>query len=187
MSDSKNPSIAPRERPAGGESVNTQFVAGAGFALIYALMQRYQPLSALAVLALLPCILWRLQDPQRRIVQAPLTFAALMLAFKIFTLQAGNALDAYAYSRGLPLGHLAAPWMPLFLAVSLFYLPDGTSYSRKAFLGLGILLLCSGLLPAAGFALIFSALEYLLFFAVAVAIGMDLLSGSQPKTVPARS
>jgi hypothetical protein len=150
-----------------------QFSVGAGFALIYALMQYYAALSSLSVLALLPCILWRLDERKRKIGQAPLTFATLMLTQKVFTTQAGGAL------RGMFGVQLAAPWLPLFLAVCLFYMPEGTSYSRKAFIGLGVVVLSSGLLPGSGFAAIFLVLEYLLPVAVAVAIGMDFFGSSK--------
>src|SRR5258708_13350749 len=117
------------------EQGNLQFGAGAGFALIYALMQYYDALSCLSVLALLPCILWRLDERKRKIGQAPLTFATLMLTQKMFTTQAGGTL------RGMFGDQLAAPWIPLFLPVCLFYTQEGASYSRKALIGLAVLVL----------------------------------------------
>lgn len=155
------------------EQGNLQFGVGAGFALIYALMQYYDALSCLSVLALLPCILWRLDERKRKIGQAPLTFATLMLTQKMFTTQAGGTL------RGMFGDQLAAPWIPLFLAVCLFYMPEGASYSRKALIGLGVVVLSSGLLPGSGFAAIFLVLEYLLAVAVAVALGMDFFDSSK--------
>ena len=153
------------------EQGSLHFGVGAGFALIYALMQYYDPLSCLSVLALLPCILCRLDERKRKIGQAPLTFATLMLTQKMFT-QAGGALRGFG-------GQLAAPWIPLFLAVCLFYMPEGASYSRKAFIGLGVVVLSSGLLPGSGFAAIFLVLEYLLAVAVAVALGLDFFGASK--------
>jgi len=151
------------------EEGRLQFGAGAAFALIFALMQYYDALASLSVLALLPSILWRLDQRKRKIAQAPLTFATLMLAQKMFTIQAGGTL------RGGPFGgQLAAPWLPLFLAVCVFYMPEGASHSRKGFIGLGVVVLSSGLLPGSGFAAIFLVLQYLLAVAVAVALGMDL-------------
>jgi hypothetical protein len=161
------------------EQASLQFGVGAGSALIYALMQYYDALASLCVLALLPSILWRLDDRKRKIGQAPLTFATLMLTQKVFAAQAGGAL------RGMFGGQLAAPWLPLFLAVCLFYMPEGASHSRKAFIGLGVVVLSSGLLPGSGFAAIFLVLEYLLPVAVAVALGMDFF-GCSKSWEPAR-
>jgi hypothetical protein len=144
------------------------FLGGAGFALIYALAQYDSSLSALSVLALLPCILRRLDERQRKIGQAPLAVAGLMLTHKMFT---GRTLEI---APGL--GPLAASWLPLFLAIALFYMPEEVSHTRKMLLGLGVLLLSSGLLPGSGFAFVFLLFQYVIPIAIAITLCIDLFS-----------
>jgi hypothetical protein len=177
-----------QQLPAGGrlfgrEPVSARFLAGVSFALMYALMQHYAGLSALSVLALLLCVLHRVDERQRKIAQAPLTLSALLLAQKIFmaTNMFGVILVGKPWTTS---GQLAAPWLPLFLAVPLFYLPEGISHSRKVLLGLGLAVLCSGLLPDNGFAAVFFTLPYVLFFVVVGALLLDFFSSPQSKTVP---
>jgi hypothetical protein len=66
-------------------------------------------------------------------------------------------------------------------------MPDGVSHSRKMFLGLGVLVLCSGLLPNNGFGIVFFVLQYVLFFAVAWGIGLDLFTSIPVKALPSRT
>src|SRR5215472_8174181 len=125
-------------KPEAERSLSISLQVGVGFALIYVLMQYYPPLAALAILALLPCILLRVDESQRRIAQAPLTFATLMLTKKVFSAQIDGLLPGYSFSSW---------WMPLFLAVCLFYMPATISWSRNMLVVLGTVLLLTGLLP----------------------------------------
>jgi hypothetical protein len=164
-----------------GRPLSNQFLVGAGFALIYALTQYFGPLAVLGILALLPCVLHRVDDRQRRIALAPLTFAALMLTQKFFSTETTGLPGGYPFSR------VPAPWLPLFLGVCLYYMPDGVSWSRQAMLGLGALVLLSGLLPGSAFVVVFGAVEYLLFVAVAIALGMDFFRAREPQRSPSRA
>ena len=161
-----------------GRPLSNQFLVGAGLAFVYALIQYYPPLAALAILALLPCILYRVDDRQRRIALVPLTFAALMLTQKVFSAQSAELRLGYAFSQ------LHAPWLPLFLGACLYYMPEGFSWSRKIVLALGMLILLSGLLPGTAFAVVFGVMEYLLFALVAIALGMDFLRVHEPQHAP---
>jgi hypothetical protein len=147
-----------------------------GFALIYVLMQYYPPLAALPILALLPCILLRVDESRRKIGQAPLTFATLMLAQKVFSAQVNGLPRGYSFSSW---------WMPLFLAVCLFYMPSTISWSRNMLVVLGTVLLLTGLLPGNLFAVAFAMVEYFLFAAVAIALSMDFFGSRAPRSQPA--
>ena len=178
MTDSKQFSEPGNEGQSDRDTLRIHLLAGGVFAFLYMLMQYDASLSALSVLALLPCILYRLETRQRRIGQAPLTLAALMLTQKMFTSRAVGGLP------GMSIGPLAAPWLPLFLAVPLFYLPKEISHTRKMFMGLGVILLSSGLLPGSGFAAVFSLFQYVMPVGVAVTLCMDIFGRNKPWNVP---
>ncbi|HZI56062.1 MAG TPA: hypothetical protein VFF39_04775 [Verrucomicrobiae bacterium] len=163
------------------EPLSNRFLAGAGFALIYALLPYAPVLAGLGVLALLPCLLYRLEERERRIALAPLTFASLMLTQKVFSAQITGLPRGYLVSQ------LPAPWLPLFFGICLYYMPDGMNWSRKITLGLATLILLAGLLPGSAFALVFGAMEYLLFVAVLAGLGMDYMQTSQAQRAPVRA
>ncbi len=163
--------------PAGPISPQIQFYAGAGFALVYALMQYLPELAAIPVLVLLPCVLYRAEERARKIAIAPLTLSTLMLTQKLFSAAVhGNRFTGVSFETN-------SCWPVLFVAVCLFYMPEGASWSRKLLLSLSVVVLLSGLLPGNGYAIVFSGVEYLGFLAIAGGVCLDLFTAAPPRRI----
>ena len=148
------------------------------FALLYVLVKREPALSAVCVVVLLICTLFRLDDYKRRIAQIPLTIAALMLASQIGPL----GIAATWISDSFQKFQIAS--LPLFFAVCLFYMPNGQSYTRKLLLSVSVMLLASGLLPSAGFTALFVAVQYILFVAIVFGLGLDFANHQTAAKLP---
>jgi len=166
----KPPSISPFEGFHG-----THGRALAGFLFVPALLlPQFRPMfSAIAVLLLLGCVLYRLNTRRRRIAAAPMILSSTILISQIGAGDA-NYLRSGIYS--LPLCSMwngIVGWLPLFLAACLFFAPEFSTYSEKIMMGISLLVLGSGLLPSRGFVAIFVATQYFLFIAVAVGLGLD--------------
>jgi hypothetical protein len=69
--------------------------------------------------------------------------------------------------------NLVAPWLPLFFAVCLFYMPRFETCTGKILMVGSVLLLVSGLLPGGGFEVIFITTQYFLFIAIVVGLAVD--------------
>lgn len=163
--------------PGAPLSPQVQFYAGAGFALVYALMQYLPELAAIPVLVLLPCVLYRAEERARKIATAPLTLSTLMLTQKLFSAAVhGNRFIGVSFDTN-------PSWPVLFIAVCLFYMPEGASWSRKLLLSLSVVVLLSGLLPGNGFAIVFSGVEYLGFLAIAGGVCLDLFTAAPPRRI----
>ena len=74
--------------------------------------------------------------------------------------------------------NMVAPWLPLFFAVSLFYMPRYETITGKILLIISLLLLVSGLLPGNGFEVIFVTIQYFLFIAIVIGLGIDFTRDS---------
>jgi hypothetical protein len=120
-----NPPAAPPSN-AGGSSWNLlhgevpggkEAVAGLAFATAFLLLRGNPAFLSLAVLILYVTVISGLDAARRRIVQAPLGLATLMLIGHCL----GSTLT-YALTAGrAPV--IEATWLPLFLAACVFYMP----------------------------------------------------------------
>ena len=139
------------------------------------LVANARPIFTQVTILLLPVVvLYRLDPRRRRIVAAPIVFATMMLASKIGGGDAGYLQNEYGIpSSAANLNELRI-WMPLFLAGCLFYMPKFPTYTERILLVLSLVLLLSGLLPGAGFGIIFVTTQYFLFLAIAIGLGIDL-------------
>ncbi len=140
----------------------------AGFLAIYFLVERDPSFAPLSALALLVCVLARLDEEKRRISAIPLGLAALMLAGRVGT----YALSAPTRWHG-EIEQPAVGWLPLFFAACIFLAPELTNYTGRLMMSLSVLLLVSGLLPGDGFEFIFITCQYFLFLAVVAGLGLD--------------
>lgn len=157
-------------------SPQVKMVMAVIFALLYVLVQREPAASSVCIVVLLICTLLRLDDYKRKIAQIPLTIAALMLASQTAPAQ----IFATAWIND-PFQKFQIASLPLFFAVCLFYMPNGQSYTRKLLLSVSVMLLASGLLPSAGAAALFIAVQYLLFVAIVFGLGLDFANHSEAK------
>ena len=158
-------------------SPQVKIVMAVIFALLYVLVQRESAASSVCIVVLLICTLLRLDDYKRKIAQIPLTISALMLASQTAPVSATIATAMISD----PFQKFQIASLPLFFAVCLFYMPNGQSYTRKLLLSVSVMLLASGLLPSAGAAALFIAVQYLLFVAIVFGLGLDFANHSQAK------
>ncbi len=158
------------------DSLAIQIGAGAVFAGIFVLVERNPIFAPLTIVVLLTCTLFRLSPRHRRIAAAPVIFAAMLLACQIADACAKMALapaGSIFQQPATPMPNMVAPWLPLFFAVCLFYMPRYETITGKILLIISLLLLVSGLLPGNGFEVIFVTIQYFLFIAIVVGLGID--------------
>jgi hypothetical protein len=148
--------------------------AGAIFALLYLVIRGNPQFAAVAVLVLLACLVARLDQRRRNLVLALLLMPSFMLAEQIASMRwmTGWWLEPFAAAPPANVG-LCAPWLPLFLAVALFYTPKSQSFTGKIVLAMSVAVLASGVLPGCGAFILFGALWYFLFIAILVGLGVD--------------
>jgi len=158
-------------------SPQVKIVMAVIFALLYILVKREPALSAVCVIFLLICTLLRLDDYKRKVAQIPLTIASLMLASQI-----GPTGIAASWITD-PFQKFQISSLPLFFAICLFYMPNGHSYTRKLLVSVSVMLLASGLLPRTGFTALFIAVQYLLFVALVLGLGLDFANHQNPAKV----
>ena len=163
------------------DSPQMKLVMAVIFALLYVLVKREPALSAVCVIFLLICTLLRLDEHKRRIAQIPLTIASLMLASQI-----GPHGIAGTWISD-PFQKFQISSLPLFFAICLFYMPNGQSYTRKLLVSISVMLLASGLLPSTGFTALFIAVQYLLFVAIVLGLGLDFANHQNAAKLPEAS
>jgi len=175
---SQSPSAAARPQagnPIGDEnSVAVRVGAGAIFALLYLMIRGDARFAAVAVLVLLACLVARLDQRRRNLALASLLMPSFMLAEQIASMKGmlGSWREPFAAAPSANAG-LCAPWLPLFLAVALFYTPKFQSITQKILLAMSMAVLASGVLPGSGAFILFGALWYFLFIAILVGLGAD--------------
>jgi len=163
----------------------TQILAGPLLALIYLVTQERPEFGPVTILVLLGALMYRLDEPRRRIAGVPITLAALRLASNLVTACSPMARQMASYPvrpAGIPIGATGISWLPLFFAISLIYMPKSPTATGKIFLATSTLLLASGLLPIEGALGIFATCQYLLFIAVVAGLILDFtgLHAAQP-------
>lgn len=163
----------------GLENLSSRIVAVVLFGGIFFTANRSAVATPVALLILLACLLYRMTPRERAITAAPLTFSAVRLAQQ-FT----EPLGIWRYTTPLspqgpaPFLESGSTWLPLFLAVYLFFTPTRYSKSYRVAFWYSISLLLSGLLPGAGYLVVCSMLFYTLFFAIVISLAMDLSENS---------
>jgi hypothetical protein len=161
----------------GFDSPWAKLAAGLLFASAFALVESNPAFTWAGVLLLLLTTLYRLDARQRKIAAAPVVFASILLACQIGEtcahLAAAPAAASMYQRSPAPMSNLVAPWLPLFFAVCLFYMPKFETCTGKILMITSLLLLVSGLLPSNGFEVIFITTQYFLFIAIVVGLAVD--------------
>jgi hypothetical protein len=153
---------------------NTRLMAAPLFVLLFFFGQTIPELAPATILVLLVCVLARLEVRVRNIVAVPLTISTLMLASGILAHTSGPVPTTVGDLFRVPLSTYGLPWLPIFFAACLFYIPAADSATFKLVLGESFLLLISGLIPGEGCLMIFFLVHYTLFIAILVAIFHDI-------------
>jgi hypothetical protein len=174
-SDRLFPNLSPSE---------TRWLAAPAFGVIYLVNLGLPQFTPLAVLILLICLLARLNAGQRRVAAVPVGFAGTKL---LIALMGSNTLYVLN-APGSPVQTMTSnpyglPWLPIFFAACLFYLPPQESVTGKFVFGGSILLLTSGLLPGDACLGVFAVLHYSLFFVMACCLAIDLSAMARTSAV----
>ena len=156
------------------ETATGRFAVGFCLAATYFLTHQRPMFSALSVLLLLGALMYRLDPHRRRIAAAPITLSTAMLVSQIAARDINDSLFGRPPAPGL-IATGAEAWIPLFLAACLFYAPNFRTNTEKILMFISLFVLGSGLLPGGAFVAIFTMVEYFLFIAVAVGLGIDFI------------
>src|ERR1700741_4789544 len=118
---------------AGLETTSARTIGGILFFVIFVVSRDLVTVSALLLVVLLACILYRMDKRERQIAAIPLMFSAVRLSFQIseqlsFWRPRTEGVDAFAASRVFESG---IHWLPLFFGAYLFYSPWKQSYTSR--------------------------------------------------------
>lgn len=161
---------------AGLETSSARTLGGILFFVIFVVSRSVLPVSAIVLVVLLACLLYRMEKRERQIAAIPLTFSAVRLGFQLsehlslWQPMSGNT-DALAAGRAFDSG---INWLPLFFCAYLFYSPWKQSHTSRVVFWYSMILVLSGLLPGEGYLYICSMLFYTLFVAIIITLILDL-------------
>src|SRR5580658_1119989 len=143
------------------------------FGAIYWAALQDRLLQPLTLLVLLACLLFRMDARSRNIAGVPRALAALKLIGQMnpgATVLPGTQIllpeNAKAALTGLP-------WVPMFLAICIFYLPPKATVTGMITRAAAIALLISGLIPGDGYLMVLAMVQYTLFIGVLVGLIAD--------------
>jgi hypothetical protein len=160
--------------PAGNFHWNeARWLATIVFGAIYWVAQRDPQLRPMTILVLLACLLFRMEGRTREIAGVPLTLAAIKLAYQMTpsaTLLPGTQL---LMSEQMKAAWTGLPWVPMFLAICLFYLPKKSTVTGSIIRAGAIGLLISGLIPGEGYVVVLGMIQYTLFLGVLIGLIAD--------------
>lgn len=174
LEDVQNPYSSPLF--AGLETTSARALGGILFFVIFVVSRNILQASAIILVLLLGCLLYRMDKRERQIAAIPLTFAAIRLGFQMSEhlslwrpvyANADSAAANQAFESGIH-------WLPLFFCAYLFYSPWKQSYTGRLVFWSSMILLLSGLLPGDGYLYVCSVLFYTLFVAMVVTLILDL-------------
>jgi hypothetical protein len=153
---------------------NTRLVVAPLFLVIFFLSQSVPPLAPVTILVLLGCLLARLEARIRNIVAVPMTISATVLTFHV--LQSTSAIPSTFANNpfNTTLSTYGLPWLPIFFAACLLFIPATDSATFKLVMAESFLLLFSGLIPGSGCLIVFLMVYYTLFIAIIIAIFHDI-------------
>jgi hypothetical protein len=145
------------------------------FAVLFFLSHNFFFVTPFIIIILLGCLLYRMNSRERQIAALPVAFAAIRLGTSLagdypYWSMASMASMTQASQAGLP-------WLPLFLAASLFYSPWKFSYTSRAISWESLVYLLTGFLNVEAFLFISTLYRCLLFFGLAITLVMDLAPG----------
>jgi hypothetical protein len=160
----------------GLETTSARTLGGILFFVIFVMSRNLLQVSALILVLLLGCLLYRMEKRERQIAAIPLTFSSIRLGFQMsehlslcrpMYANADSAAASQAFESGIH-------WLPLFFCAYLFYSPWKQSYTGRLVFWSSMILLLSGLLPGDGYLYVCSVLFYTLFVAIVVTLILDL-------------
>jgi len=149
------------------------------FTIIFLVSWKRAELAPLTILVLAGCLLYRLDERQRKLASAPLILAAIRLCLMLSS--EINAHLLVEMPSAMPIAKTTADWgitwIPAFLSVCLFYLPRKDSITLKIVGFEAMAVILSSLLPGHGFASVLTVFNATLFFAITIGLLFDLKPG----------
>lgn len=157
-------------------SAETRWLAMPLFGVIYYIAQQFPDFRPLTIFVMLACILFRMEPHDRQLAGVPLTLAAMRLAYQMTTSAATLIGGPAIMSPQAKASMLGVPWVPMFFAICIFYLPRKATTTGKIMAASAISMVLSGLLPGEGYVVIFAIVQYTLFVGVLVGLVTDYSS-----------
>jgi hypothetical protein len=143
------------------------------FGAIYWLTERDALLRPFTILVLLACLLFRLDRRARQIAGVPLTLAAVKLAYQMTPSATMLPGTQVLLSQQLKAAMTGLPWVPMFLAICIFYLPQAATVTGTIVRAGAFALLISGLIPGDGYIVVLAMIQYTLFLGVLIGLIAD--------------
>ena len=171
---------------AGLESTSSRTLGGLLFAVIFLASRGVPEIASVLTMVLLICLLYRMDERERRIAAIPLAFGAVRLVFSFTAHLMQFAYTSFAVpsARNDSAFLEGAYWLPLLFAAYLFYSPWKDSHTSRVIFWYSAALLLSGLLPGEGYLCIWYAGVYTAFFAIGVALILDFAGGASSAARP---
>jgi hypothetical protein len=171
---------------AGLESTSSRTLGGLLFAVIFLASRGVPEIASVLTMVLLICLLYRMDERERRIAAIPLAFGAVRLVFSFTAhlMQFSAAAFAASSVRNDSAFLEGAYWLPLLFAAYLFYSPWKESHTSRLIFWYSAALLLSGLLPGEGYLCVWYAGVYTAFFAIGVALILDFAGGASSAPRP---
>jgi hypothetical protein len=155
-------------------SKESRMLAVPFFGLLFVAENVQLAIGPLSILLLFGCLYYRMDERMRQIASIPLAFSTFLLVIQVGF---GRGMGIAAFASGVqPLDTAAwgMPFVPLFLAACLYFIPLRDTSTFKLITADSFLLLASGLVPGQGFVAVFYLVHYTLSIAVVIAIFSDL-------------
>jgi hypothetical protein len=143
------------------------------FAAIYWITDRDAILRPTTILVLLACLLFRMAPRARELAGVPLTLAAMKLAYQMTPNPALPPGTFGLLSEQAKASMVGMPWVPMFLAICIFYLPQMATVTGTIVRAGAIGVLISGLIPGDGYVAVLAMIQYTLFIGVLVGLIAD--------------
>ena len=181
--------LCPRPRSelfSGLESISSRTLGGLLFAVIFLASRGVPEVASVLTMVLLICLLYRMDERERRIAAIPLAFGAVRLVFSFTAhlMQLGGTAFAAPSARNDSAFLEGVYWLPLLFSAYLFYSPWKDSNTSRVIFWYSAALLLSGLLPGEGYLCIWYAGVYTAFFAIGVALILDFAGGASSAARP---
>ncbi len=148
------------------------------FAAVYAITEQQPDLRPVTIFVLLACLLLRMDARDRHLAGVPLTLAGFRLVYQMALGSRPILGSPEILAPQTKDSLLGMPWLPLFLAICIFYLPRKATVTGKIMSVGAICMLISGLLPGDGYVAIFAMIQYTLFVGVVAGLIADHTSNS---------
>jgi hypothetical protein len=148
------------------------------FAGIYWATQKDAQLRPLTLLVLLGCLLLKMETRARQIAGVPLSLAAIKLVYQMAPSATVLPGTQFLLPENLKTAMTGLPWVPMFLAICIFYLPQGATVTGMIARAGAMALLISGLIPGDGYVVVLAMIHYVLFIGILVGLIADFAGHS---------